>query len=161
MNSQPFSSLTFLFEAFYQTLSCSEFQQKQNLIQAFVICSKFLYDSVQSETYRFRRYIRYHEMFSNKYYMWEYYVTQEAKTSLKINFIIEFEKHNIQRFIGISKKFNINHVTTFYSNMKSTRVGLDFHFRGRLIKFTRAIFYQYLGIIRKQMCGNRSLKSHC
>lgn len=67
-------------------------------------------------------YKRYHEIFLNKVYAKEYYRTKEAETSLKMNFVQAFEKHNLQRFMCLSKKYNPNHVKAFYCYVKIKQV---------------------------------------
>lgn len=91
------------------------------------------------------------EIFLNKSHDQESYVTKQVETTLKMDFLQMFENHKLLKFLGINKKFNSDHVKSFYCDVKSTCGYLLYRFWGRQVSFTFAEFHEVLGLENNSM----------
>lgn len=61
------------------------------------------------------------------------------RKEIAIDFLKPFQNRIILKFIGLYRKFNLNHVKAFYYRMETSSVGIQCRFNGKLIKFGRRV----------------------
>lgn len=73
-------------------------------------------------------------------------IQRKFEKTLKVDFLQPFENHKLLKILGLNNKFNLDHVKTFYSNVKSIGDEILCRFHRRMIFFTSADFLKVLGL---------------
>lgn len=67
-----------------------------------------------------------------------------------MDFLKPFGNHKLLKFIRLNRKFNPDHVKSFYCNLKVSSTCLECNFCNKVSKFTLDDFKYYLGLESKE-----------